>query len=90
MINLVAEPGAVLSWDEFIGTKPPYSIALDGYVNSVSDLDFDGPYLNLDHHSGVRRLITRSTCAQSLPGYTTRALQIIPKRQPNTRKYLCK
>ena len=64
MINLIAEPGVVLSWDEFTQTKPPYSIALDGYVNSVSELDFNGPYLNLDHHSGVSRLITRSTCAQ--------------------------
>lgn len=64
MINLIVEPGVVLSWDEFTQTKPPYSIALDGYVNSVSELDFKGPYLNLDHHSGVRRLITRSTCAQ--------------------------
>lgn len=64
MINLIAEPGVVLSWDEFTQTKPPYSIALDGYVNSVSDLDFNGPYLNLDHHTGVRRLATRSTCAQ--------------------------
>jgi hypothetical protein len=64
MINLISEPGVVLSWDEFTRTKPPYSIALDGYVNSVSDLDFNGPYLNLDHHSGVRRLITRSTCSQ--------------------------
>ena len=64
MINLIAEPEVVLSWDEFTHTKPPYSIALDGYVNSVSELDIDGPYLNLDHHSGVRRLITRSTCSQ--------------------------
>lgn len=64
MIKLIAEPGVVLSWDEFTHTKPPYSIALDGYVNSVTELDINGPYLNLDHHSGVRRLITRSTCAQ--------------------------
>jgi len=64
MINLIVEPGVVLSWDEFTQTKPPYSIALDGYVNSASELDLNGPYLNLDHHSGVIRLITRSTCAQ--------------------------
>jgi hypothetical protein len=64
MIKLIVEPGVVLSWDEFTRTKPPYSIALDGYVDSDSELDFNGPYLNLDHHSGVKRLITRSTCAQ--------------------------
>jgi hypothetical protein len=27
MIKLIAEPGEVLSWDEFTQTKPPYSIA---------------------------------------------------------------
>lgn len=64
MINLFAEPGVVISWDEFTHTKPPFSIALDGYVNSVSELDLNGPYLNLDHHSGIKRLITRSTCSQ--------------------------
>jgi hypothetical protein len=64
VIKLIAEPGVVLSWDEFTQTKPPYSIALDGYVDSDSELDFNGPYLNLDHHSGVKRLITRSTCSQ--------------------------
>ena len=64
MINVNAEPGAVISWDEFIRTKPPYSIALDGYVNDASDMDLSGPYLNIDHHAGVNRLITRSTCAQ--------------------------
>jgi len=64
MIHLIAEPGTVLTWEEFIQTKPPFSIALDGYVNSLSNLDFDGPYLNLDHHSNIKRLIARSTCAQ--------------------------
>jgi hypothetical protein len=64
MIQLFSEPDVVLSWEEFIQTKPPYSIALDGYVDSKSEFDFNGPYLNLDHHSGVKRLITRSTCSQ--------------------------
>jgi hypothetical protein len=64
MINFIAEPGVILSWDEFTQTKPPYSIALDGYVSSESEFDPDGPYMNLDHHSGLRRLNTRSTCAQ--------------------------
>jgi hypothetical protein len=64
MINLVVEPRKVMAWDEFIQTTPPYSIALDGYVRGRSELDPDGPHLNLDHHSGPGRLITRSTCAQ--------------------------
>ena len=64
MIELFVEPGVTLGWDEFIQTKPPYSIALDGYVRAESELSTRGPYLNLDHHTGLRRMSTRSTCAQ--------------------------
>jgi len=89
MINLIVEPGVVLSWDEFTQTKPPYSIALDGYVNSVSELDFNGPYLNLDHHSGVRRLITRSTCAQVYLAIVLGLFQLFQKdNQPHANIYV--
>ena len=89
MINLIVEPGVVLSWDEFTQTKPPYSIALDVYVNSVSELDFNGPYLNLDHHSGVRRLITRSTCAQVYLAIVLGLFQLFQKdNQPHANIYV--
>lgn len=84
MIKLLAEPGVVLSWEEFTHTKPPFSIALDGYVNSISELDFDGPYLNLDHHSGIKRLITRSTCAQV---YLSIVLGLFKLFQKNNQPY---
>lgn len=64
MIALHVEPGSVQTWADFIATKPPCSIALDGYVNGPPTFTADGPYLNMDHHAGVRRLATRSTCAQ--------------------------
>lgn len=64
MIVLHVEPGSVLSWDDFKATKPTHSIALDGYVHAPPTFSARGPYLNLDHHAGVRRLATRSTCAQ--------------------------
>jgi hypothetical protein len=89
MIYLVVEPGVVLSWDEFTQTKPPYSIALDGYVNSVSELEFNGPYLNLDHHSGVRRLITRSTCSQVYLAIVLGLFKLFQKdNQPHANVYV--
>lgn len=53
-----------MSWDRFLETKPPYSIALDGYVAEPPRISLDGPYANFDHHHGVSRLETRATCAQ--------------------------
>lgn len=57
-----------LRFDHFVDTKPPYSIALDGYVGEGPGLrrTARGPYLNLNHHEGVDRLATRSTCGQTL------------------------
>ena len=42
----------------------PYSIALDGYVHGGPWFDKKGPCINFNHHEGVDRLATRSTCAQ--------------------------
>lgn len=55
-----------MSWEEFLKTRPPYSIALDGYVAEGPKRDLSGPYVNFNHHEGVSRLETRSTCAQVL------------------------
>lgn len=54
------------SWNEFIQNHPPFSIALDGYINSKPIFDKNGNYLNLDHHAEVDRLATRATCGQTL------------------------
>lgn len=64
-VDFTVCPGAEpLAWDEFRRTHPPFSIALDGYVNGVSQFDGRGPWLTLDHHADVDRLATRATCSQ--------------------------
>ena len=53
-----------MTWDEFRRTKPPFAIAIDGYVKEKPHYDLSGPYANFNHHEGVSRLETRATCAQ--------------------------
>lgn len=55
-----------MSWQHFCADKPPYSIALDGYVHAAPRFAKKGPYLNLNHHEEVDRLATRATCGQVL------------------------
>ena len=63
-IILHAEPGVVMSWEDFQAQRPPYSIALDGYVHGLSNYSPSGPFANFNHHEGVDRFSTRSTCMQ--------------------------
>jgi hypothetical protein len=64
MIRVYLEPGEVMTWQDFIHTKPRFSIALDGYVKGPPRFLIQGPYANFNHHEGVARIATRSTCAQ--------------------------
>ena len=64
MIRIYLEPRAVVRWADFIHTKPRFSIALDGYVKGPPRFLIQGPYANFNHHEGVARIATRSTCAQ--------------------------
>ncbi len=67
MIKLDVEPKTPpMSWQQFTATHPPYSVAIDGYVCEGPMFDASGPWANLNHHEGVDRLATRSTCAQML------------------------
>jgi hypothetical protein len=63
-IILHVEPGVVLDWETFKAEKPPFSIALDGFVYGMTKYCSDGPYANFNHHEEVERLSTRSTCMQ--------------------------
>ena len=63
-IILHAEPGVVMSWEDFQTQRPPFSIALDGYVSGQSKYSPSGPFANFNHHEDVDRLATRSTCMQ--------------------------
>lgn len=55
-----------MSWKQFCKTSPPFSIAIDGYVNTGPMFDPSGPRQNFNHHEDVDRLGTRATCAQAL------------------------
>jgi hypothetical protein len=63
-IELYVEPRKVMTWAQFKKEKPPYSIALDGFVDERTMRDEKGPYANFDHHSKVDRYSTRSTSEQ--------------------------
>ena len=66
-LDLVIKPNtAPVSWKAFCKKYPPYSVALDGYVNDAPLFDQAGPRANFNHHENVDRLATRSTCAQVL------------------------
>jgi len=64
MIRFYLEPRTVIDWKDFINSKPNFSIALDGYVKGPPRFSIQGPYANFNHHEGVPRIATRSTCAQ--------------------------
>ncbi|MBX7168775.1 MAG: hypothetical protein K1X74_20740 [Pirellulales bacterium] len=53
-------------WNQFCAATEPFAIALDGYVAAGPRFQAEGPRLNLNHHTEVDRLATRSTCAQVL------------------------
>ena len=65
MITLHVEPNVSYSWEMFVKTLPPFSIALDGFVASETRRDLSGPFANFDHHAHVDRLVSRSTCEQT-------------------------
>ncbi|MDF1702469.1 MAG: hypothetical protein P1V36_15065, partial [Planctomycetota bacterium] len=50
--------------------NPPFSIALDGYVDGPPAFSPYGPHVNFDHHARVDRLSTRSTCMQAFMAVT--------------------
>lgn len=65
-LELCMEPHTCLGWDEFCSSRPPFSIALDGFVRDGPAYDSNGPYRNFNHHDGVSRDDTLSSCAQAL------------------------
>ncbi len=65
--NLIIEPNTPpLSRKEFCNNKKGPAIALDGYVYGGPFFSKKGPHINFNHHEGVDRLATRSTCGQVL------------------------
>ena len=67
MIRLIVLPTTPpVSWDRFVKTANRYSVALDGYVSGGPQFDTAAGVASFNHHEGVDRLATRSTCAQVL------------------------
>lgn len=66
MIELRVDLSPGWSWKRFLSDAPPFSIALDGFVPEAPMFDPEGPRANFNHHDGVSRMETRSTCAQVL------------------------
>lgn len=56
------QPG--MSWESFKSEAERFDVALDGYVNGPTAIDFENAIANFDHHEGCNRLATRATCAQ--------------------------
>jgi len=89
MIRFYLEPGTVITWAEFISSKPNFSIALDGYVKGPPRFSIKGPYANFNHHEGVARIATRSTCAQVYFYIRLGLLDTFQKKgKPNARVYI--
>lgn len=66
-IQLFVKPTiTVISWENFIESYSPYSVALDGFVNVGPQYDSNKVMVNFNHHEGCDRLATRATCAQVL------------------------
>jgi hypothetical protein len=64
-VTMKFEPGKVVTWEEF-KHYPRYSIAVDGYCAGRPRSSAYGRRLNINHHEGVDRLATRSSCDQAL------------------------
>lgn len=58
-------PRKTMSWEEFVTTTPRNSVALDGVVSGGPRFDELTMHANFDHHDGVNRDATMSTCMQA-------------------------
>ncbi len=60
-MKIIVQRGNTIPFHEL----PPYSLALDGYVQGPA-LDVENHRYSFDHHAGCLRLVTKATCAQVL------------------------
>jgi len=75
-VKMVFEPGREVSWDKPtpsgdaalppFNEYPPFSIAVDGYCKGGPKFDQERIILNINHHEGVDRVATRSSCLQAM------------------------
>ncbi|MEK6894251.1 MAG: hypothetical protein AABX10_02195 [Nanoarchaeota archaeon] len=65
-IQLHVLPRESMTWQQFLDRAPSNSIALDGIVMGGPAWDASTKHVNFDHHDGVVREATMSTCKQVL------------------------
>jgi len=63
-VYLIVQPGLIQSWEEFKQSVPSHAVALDGRVADKTRFDLRQKKWNYDHHIGVDRSATASTCRQ--------------------------
>ncbi|MBI2550950.1 hypothetical protein HYV73_01230 [Candidatus Uhrbacteria bacterium] len=78
-------PRVVWNREEFKAHAPPGSIALDGMVRGGPFFDEESLYFNFDHHDGVVREVTMSTCKQV---YTAITMGLMDCLTPPVRVYV--
>jgi len=51
-VELILEPGVSMGWEKFCKTKPPFSIAVDGFVHRGprEKISKNGRWINFNHH----------------------------------------
>ena len=64
-VKMIFEPGKVVTWDE-LSRYECHTIAVDGYCAGSPNFNEDRVILNINHHEGVNRQATRSSCDQAL------------------------
>ena len=64
VIDLMVLPRETMAWEEFLRNTPENSIGLDGVVLGGPAFDEKTRHANFDHHDGVVREATMSTCKQ--------------------------
>ncbi len=62
--KIIILPRKSMTWEEFLKTAPPNSIALDGVVRGGPRFDPATNHVNFDHHDCVVREATMSTAMQ--------------------------
>lgn len=66
-VQLIIEPRTLaMTWEEFAELTPPFSVALNGFVDDGPRIDSKTPRANFNHDESVCQLETRATCSQVL------------------------
>ena len=83
-ITLHVLPRQEISWINFLADQYPVnSIALDGFIIGGPSFDYAQRKVNFDHHSGVVRSATMSTCMQVYLAIKEGLFDLFAGKKPN-------